>query len=764
MASNKIEIFLKKTYKLCFKYYYFSLLILLFITIIASRNITKLEIDPSFDRALTTNSKDMSFYKRTIKEFGSDKNAIIFVQDPNIFTKEKLEHLQNLVWDLEENKNVEKVLSIFTTTFIRNSNTSLKASAMIADLTNINIKLPNLLSQIQKDPIINKRLINTHKNMISIIVQVDNQKIGLQKIYNDIDKKIANLALHFESIYQTGEPTVESFSYQQMINSQKIYIPLIGLILLLCFYFFIKSLHAFFVTVIVTTLSTFWTFSLMPLIGIPIQLMTSIVPGIVLTLCATEIIHIFASFNHTSAKQTKLNRILFVASDVGLATTLTFTTTALGFLTIYLNDVLILKEFALASSLNLLFAFIVTCLYFPVHVRFFCSNEVKTSHNFHTSFLDSNFNKINKFIYKNYLYFLKNSNMIFIIILFIFVNMYLSTKVIVDNDAYEMIRDRTLVKKKINHFKSHFGGTRTFLIVINSKKSFKSVQNLNDLWKAHLSLKEISEIKHIESFAGIMTLLNREMNGGDSRYYKVPARKDLIEQYILTLSRDDLTPYLSNDYLTANIKLSHDVSSTQHTEKLLLNIKNKLNDLLPPDQYSVNITSKNYLNLKASRSFIKKQTSSLITISILITIILGLYFKSIKIGLLSLIPNIFPIVGLFGVMGLFKIPLNIGTCIVAAVTIGIAADDTIHLFTRFFKEYDKNTHILWASRRTIKYEVIPIITTSLSLSFSFLVFSSSDFVPLIQFGLLSSYVLILAIFSDLYIAPILLTYFMKRDI
>ena len=343
-------------------------------------------------------------------------------------------------------------------------------------------------------------------------------------------------------------------------------------------------------------------------------------------------------------------------------------------------------------------------------------------------------------------------------------NIYFGTKVIVDNDAYEMIRNRTNVKKKITHYKESFGGTRTFFAIIESKSSFKTKDNLIRLWEAHLTLKDVPAISHVESFAGLMTLLNREMNGGQQKHYKTPSSKNLVEQYILTLSRDDVAPYITSDYLKTNIKISHDVSSTQDTEALLIKITSTLRETFPINDYKITITSKNYLNLMASRSFIEKQTSSLITISILITLILGAYFKSFKIGLLSLIPNIFPIVGLFGIMGILEIPLNIGTCIVAAVTIGIAADDTIHLFTRFFKEYDQNSHILWACRRTIKYEVVPIITTSVSLSLSFLVFSSSDFVPLIQFGLLSSYVLMLAIFSDLYIAPLLLTYFAKRDI
>ena len=230
---------------------------------------------------------------------------------------------------------------------------------------------------------------------------------------------------------------------------------------------------------------------------------------------------------------------------------------------------------------------------------------------------------------------------------------------------------------------------------------------------------------------------------------------------MLTLSRDDIGSYINSDHTLANIKLSHDTSSSIQTDELIQKINTILNSFFSHERYEHYLTSKNYLNLQAAHSIVSNQAYSIVGISVIIVIFLSIFFKSFTIGLISLIPNLFPILGLFGIMGLLKVPLNIGTCIVASVTIGIAADDTIHLFSRYLRAFKETNSSYVSSQITINDEIVPIITTSLSLSFSFLVFMNAKFIPLMQFGLLSAYVLTLAVISDLYIGPILLSMYTK---
>ncbi|MBW2661355.1 MAG: cyclic nucleotide-binding domain-containing protein, partial [Deltaproteobacteria bacterium] len=142
---------------------------------------------------------------------------------------------------------------------------------------------------------------------------------------------------------------------------------------------------------------------------------------------------------------------------------------------------------------------------------------------------------------------------------------------------------------------------------------------------------------------------------------------------------------------------------------------------------------------------------------VLIFIIMSILFVNVKAGVLSLIPNLFPIVLNFGIMGIFGIPLNTGTAMVAAIAIGIAVDDTIHLMSR----YNTEMRVLQSQDKAVNVcmhaEIRPIISTSIALSLGFAVLGFSNFVPVISFGLLSSMVMIFAIIGDLFITPILLS-------
>ena len=132
-------------------------------------------------------------------------------------------------------------------------------------------------------------------------------------------------------------------------------------------------------------------------------------------------------------------------------------------------------------------------------------------------------------------------------------------------------------------------------------------------------------------------------------------------------------------------------------------------------------------------------------------------FLRVKAGLLSLVPNLFPIVIIFGIMGFFDIPLNTGTAMIAAISIGIAVDDTIHLMVRYNNEMKRLNDQQEAMVVSLRSESTPVISTSLALALGFFILVVSNFMPIIYFGGLSAIVMMLALTGDLCLTPILLS-------
>jgi predicted RND superfamily exporter protein len=748
-----------------------SVVLLILLSIFPLRQLPHLTMDPSLDRILVKDSPEMLYYKKSLSIFGSDKSAILYVQDPNIFTKEKLETLRTLAWDFQKWPEVERVNSVFTSSFIRSQDETLYTEPLFQDIPTSDT-MPGMLSLVQQDPILHGRLIDVPKNAIVFILKLGPENKGLHNIARKVQKKITPLKSQFEKLFQTGEPTIELFQTQEMEFSPKIFLPLIALILFLSFTFIIRSFHAFVITIFASTLSLLWSFGLMTWMGIPVQIMIILIPTITLSLSATEIVHLATSLR--SAWQKGLfgvEALRYMSRDVGRAIFLTFTSTALGFLSIRVSEILVLQEFAIVSFMTLILVFIITLLYLPLHFRLFGPKALKTNESQRQNFNgEGQFHdlKIFSFLQKKFhLYYLNSffsRKSAFVFGVFILLNLVLASRVKMDNDAFEMIAKRTTVKKNLDFFKKNMGGMKEIHLVLeNDRESLLKSDHLKSIWRLHQRLESLPQVVDVQSIAGLMALLNKEMRSGFDKDYKIPSSQNLISQYMLTLSRDDVDPYLSPDKMTANIRLAHDISSSAASDRFIEEVEDILKEMIEESSLkgivTTKLTSRNILNVHAAKTITKSQVLSLVTMSVVIVILMALFFRSFKIGLVSLIPNLVPIIGLFGLMGLSDIPLNIGTCIVAAITIGIAADDTIHLFSRYFKDRALMSDPFLTGKESIYEELIPILSTSLTLSLGFLTFIFAKFIPLLQFGVLSAYVLVLAVISDLYIGPWVLTTF-----
>ncbi|MCR9205582.1 MAG: MMPL family transporter, partial [Halobacteriovoraceae bacterium] len=745
---------------LLYKKPWLTVLLLILLSLFPLSQLPHIVVDPSLERILVKDSPQMKIYKESLSLFGADKSVIILIRDPKIFTNEKLKPLRKLAWDFQKWQDIERVNSVFTSSFIRSEEDTLYTEPLFESLP----YKQNLLELVQEDPLLHGRLVDVPKNTLVFVLKLNKEIQGMHKIAKKVEEKIAPLKGNYQIFFQTGEPSIENFQTKEMADSSKIFLPLIALILFLGFYFFVRSIHAFVITVFATGMSLMWSFGIMTWLGIPIQIMIVLIPGITLTLSATEIVHMATSLRTAWFKGHRgVNALSYMSQDIGKAIFLTFTSTALGFLSIRISEILLLQEFAIVAFLSLSFVFVLTLLYLPLHFSIYDRflSKKGTDHN---SYLETL--KDLPFFYtlreKFYLFYLNSffsKTAISLMALFVLSHLYFATKVRMDNDTFEMISDRTVVKKNLNTFKNEIGGMKEIHLVLESQKQILTPNTLKRIWDIHLQLDKMEQTKNTQSIAGVLSLLNKEMRSGDQKDYGIPKSQNLIDQYMLSLSRDDFDPYLSPDKHKTNIRISHDISSSVKTEQYIEKVNQLVESNIENSDLTYYLTSRNILNIHAGNTIIKSQALSLITMSIVILSLMTFFFKSFRVGLIALIPNLVPIIGLFGIMGIFDVPLNVGTCIVAAITIGIAADDTIHLFSRYFKDRLLDSNPFHTGRESINEELTPILTTSLSLSLSFSTFIFANFIPMLQFGLLSAYVLILAVVSDLYLGPWILTFF-----
>ena len=226
----------------------------------------------------------------------------------------------------------------------------------------------------------------------------------------------------------------------------------------------------------------------------------------------------------------------------------------------------------------------------------------------------------------------------------------------------------------------------------------------------------------------------------------------MVAQYLLVYDADDIDDYVNSDYDHARISVRISEHSSRGQKKMVDQINAYIATIDHPS-IDIRVTGRAVIDTNVMDAMVKGQITSLSTAALVISLIMFLVFRSFKIACLSMIPNFFPIVLNFGIMGAVGIPLDTGTALIAAVSQGIAVDDTIHFLSEYQRQRAQKRSIADAlqAATTIKGQAILISSVILCIGFGIMVLSR--FVPIIHFGLLSAIIMVTALIGDLVVLP-----------
>ena len=203
------------------------------------------------------------------------------------------------------------------------------------------------------------------------------------------------------------------------------------------------------------------------------------------------------------------------------------------------------------------------------------------------------------------------------------------------------------------------------------------------------------------------------------------------------------------------IRDSHNISSSDVLNRATAQIRAFVDANVDPG-LRVEITGTSVLSNKAVEEMARSQLQSLLLVGLVIMGLVSMLFVSLRAGLIALLPNLFPVTILFAVMALAGIPLNAGTSMVAAIALGICVDDTMHVMSRFHEELKRHDSRSEALVAMVRAEAVPIFATSIALAAGFAVFATSSFQPVVNFGLLSAMVILVALLATFVLTPLLL--------
>lgn len=730
-----------------------GLSLLLLASLLAATQIDALRVKVSADEMLVIDDPERAYYDEIKATFGEERVVLLVIEDPAPLSPERLPQLREVVDALPRLPFVDRTESLFNVPNVRSVDGYLDKAPYLEQLPASTEAASELLADALKNPLVRNVLVAADGSAMAIAVILNDQvqTLGDEELVDAIDNAIQPLRGLYRSVYPIGFAHVRSEIAERIMAEQKALMPLAVGALLIALFLLLRQLLDILTPLLTAGISILWTFGLMGWLGIPINVVTSTVPILLIVVGSTEDIHLLAEFRHAQRLGSNVSIALqHMARKMGRTILLTFVTTYAGFFSVGLSGIEVLSQFGLVASTGLLFNFVVTVIFIPA--------ALSLAGRWQLDGRSRLFEERTRKLAGAYWRFLCGHRRHAFIGLSIVAALAISgiPRISVNHNPTDSLGETSPVASDIARLNQHFAGLESFSVVIDSgiQDTFLHSRYLKELVKVQDFIAAMDDRMSVTSFADYLLLLNRAFLESDS--VGMPASNDEIAELMIFLDHERVQGYVNEDYSRVRIQVRHDTATTGELKRMLKQLRIFLDNNLDRG-LSARITGDSMLSLSATNSMIYGQLQSVLLILTFFIAIISFLFTDIRVGLLAALPNIFPVIVLFGVMGYAGIPLNIGTTMAAAIAIGIAVDDTLHFMLRYNQELRSSKSQTLAMQHTLYEEALPVISTSVALSVGFMVFAQSDFGPVAQFGFLSALVILTALVADFVITPLVIS-------
>ena len=571
------------------------------------------------------------------------------------------------------------------------------------------------------------------------------------KLLNQVDKVLNKYSNYF-AFHKAGWTITDYALSQYMKRDLKVFIPITYTLVLFVVWIFFKKPYLVVVAILNISACMMSTMGVFGLTGIALHNVTSIVPPLIMAMSLADTVHIFSHLDSSLLENmSKVNALCTIVKRLFLPCFLTTLTTAIGFFSLISSELSPIRDFALMSSCGMIFEFFYAFFLIPPILRFSPSKWVFRDFSKKQDFISRSTEKIYYFT-KRYTFKL----LLFFIILSL-LSIWGASKVKVETDLNRFFMPSTKEYKDLMFVEKNLCGTGSLDVYLKTDvEGFKNPKKLYYIERVQNYISKIPGVDKVISLNDYLKEMNKSFHNEDEKWYRIPDTKNMVSQYLLLFDISTIDDLVTESFDETRISIRLSVHSSSKQKIIVKKIEKFLIKNTPPD-ITAKVTGRALQQVIIIDALVNSQIKSLLYAGITISIIMIIVFRSITIGIISLIPNIFPILLNFAIMGILGITLNTATALISAVAIGIAVDDTIHFLTEYLKLRRKQKiSIQNAVERTLKNKGRAIISSSIILFFGFAVLVTSKFHPTFDFGMLTSIIMITALIGDLLFLPCIL--------
>jgi len=747
-------------------------------------------------------------YDKFREQFGRDEKILLAIQSDNIFDYKFLKKLEKLHKELRDTlPYIDDVNSLINARNTRGTNDSLIVDDLFEEIPTNKNELDAKIKLAKNNPLFTDFIFDKDGTITTILIDtatyssLDENGKPLQKTNEDefsedefaeqttskdekkkflTDWENSQIVMHTNEIvkkYQSedfkilvsGTAVINAELKASMTSDMQKFIKFVLLVMAIFLALMFRRISGVVLPLFTVVITIISTLGFMAIFGAPITVVTQILPSFLLAVTVGASIHLlsifFKEFNITKDKKFALR---YAMGHSGLAIVMTSVTTAAGLWSFSFSELAPVADLGKFASAGFLVGLLYTLVLLPALLSLIKLKPkdvvVQDSEENHTdTFMDRLLINIANISVAHPKVIIAITTIVILVSLSIASQLRFSHKPIVWFDANHPVRLATnIVDDKLR-------GSVTLEIIVDTKKE-------NGLYEPKVLnaidnfTKEIVQLKSDKYFVGktlsivdIIKETNRALNENKQSEYIIPQDKNLIAQELLLFENsgsDDLEDLVDSGFTKARITVKLPYIDAMDYMILIKEI-NKSADKNFEGLATVTTTGISNLLARIMDAAITSSAFSYILALTLITIMMLILIGHIKIGLVSMIPNIAPILVMTTVMVIFDMPLDMFTMLIGAIAIGLAVDDTVHFMHNFRRYEQQYNDVNKAVRLTLLTTGRAMIVTTIVLSFGFFVFMGASMSNIFNFGLLTGIAIIVAVLADFFLVPALMKVMIK---
>ncbi len=712
-------------------------------------------------------------YKKFLEVFGEEGNLVILgVKDSTVFTPQKFNAWNNLVNQFDDLEEIDFTISIADIQKLKKD--SKKRKFVLEPLYQDNPKTSDEVLAIKKQlfeklPFYDNLLFNKETETLQTAIYIKKEIINTSIRRDFIFNTLIPIIEKFEKdnnldVRVSGMPYIRTLNAQNIQNEIGIFVGGALLITAVIFFLFFRSFRATFITLLVVMIGVTWAFGFIGWFRYEITVLSALIPPLIIVIGVPNAVFLINKYQQEIKKHGQQAKALQrVISKIGNATLMTNITTASGFATFVFVKSNLLREFGILASVNIISIFILALLIIPIIYSFMPLPKKKHLNHLERKWIENVVNWMEKTVKE------QRITIYFATVIIIVLGIIGVYKIRVSGTLIEDMPKSMGFYKDIKFFEKEFGGIMPLEIFIDTKKE-KGVMKLSTLKKMDKINETIESFPELSKPVSVVNLVKYSKQAyykGNPKYYQLPSTQE--QSYIFSYTKNTnsdagmLKNFVDSTGRYARITTFMKDIGTDKMEVIQERLKAVIAKEFPSEKYDISITGKALVFIKGTNYLITNLVFSLSLAIILIALFMAWMFRSPQMIIISLIPNILPLLITASLMGFFNIPIKPSTILVFSIAFGISVDDTIHFLAKYRQELIANK---WKIKPSVygalRETGVSMFYTSIVLFFGFLTFTLSSFGGTIALGGLVSITLLLAMVSNLLLLPSLLLTFEKK--